>query len=200
MRCLCAFCAVTLNFISNAAGDKVLVEQVYGFECQLALSVRDAVIGELKKAGRLKPYFQPRSQLETPMQLSRMPHPLFGRESDVQQVKDSLQHHRAAVIWGGPGEGKSSIAMEAGCQLWSGGKCPGGCFVVDMLGMIVPNASAYFLVLLVNSTLSPKYVQACRSSPGRRRARVCGWACGPAACKMPGWDLAAVFCSCLTFL
>ena len=142
---LCVACIHTTQFQPHnmrlkrpLVTEPMLTEQVGGSECRMALAVRDAVIDELKKAGKLKPYFQPRSQLETPMQLSRIPHPLFGRKDDVQQIKASLEQYRAAVIWGGPGDGKSSVAMEAGCQLWSEQKCPGGCFVVDMLGMAVP--------------------------------------------------------------
>ena len=47
---------------------------------------------------------------------------------------DSLLKHYTAVIWGGPGEGKSSIAMEVGCCLWEADKSLGGCFKVDCLG------------------------------------------------------------------
>ena len=117
----------------------VVAVQFSGSECHMVLATRNAVIEELQNAGKLDINFRLRGgQLETPMYLLRSQHPLFGREGDVQQVKASLEQYRAAVIWGGPGEGKSSIAMEAGCQLWTEQKCPGGCFVVDMLGTALP--------------------------------------------------------------
>jgi Mrp family chromosome partitioning ATPase len=43
--------------------------------------------------------------------------PIVGREAEIQAVLGSLQQHNAAVIWGGPGEGKTTIAMEAAARL-----------------------------------------------------------------------------------
>lgn len=103
----------------------------------MAVAVRDAVMGELKAAGALPAYYRPKPQLLIPMQLSRNPHPLVGREREVQRVVQSLQLHRAAVVWGGPGEGKSSIATEAGCRLWAANECLGGCFSLDLAGMLM---------------------------------------------------------------
>ena len=42
---------------------------------------------------------------------------LVGREQQVSAVLASLHRHRAAVIWGSPGEGKTAVAAEAGCRL-----------------------------------------------------------------------------------
>ncbi len=42
---------------------------------------------------------------------------LIGREQQVSAVLESLRQHGAAVIWGSPGEGKTSVAAEAGCRL-----------------------------------------------------------------------------------
>jgi hypothetical protein len=41
------------------------------------------------------------------------------------------------VLVGGPGEGKSTVAMEAGLQLCKLGWFPGGAFVVDFAGACV---------------------------------------------------------------
>ena len=46
----------------------------------------------------------------------------------------SLLRHKAAVIWGGPGDGKTSTGMEVASRLWEAGSCRGGCFVVDLNG------------------------------------------------------------------
>lgn len=102
----------------------------------MAFAVRAAVIERLKDAGLLPKYFVPRGELEMPMRLYRTADPLVGREEEVQAVMSSLLEHHAAVIWGGPGEGKSSIAMEAGCRLWDAEKCLGGCFAVDCHGAL----------------------------------------------------------------
>ncbi|KAK9790573.1 hypothetical protein WJX73_001224 [Symbiochloris irregularis] len=41
----------------------------------------------------------------------------------------------AVVIVGGPGEGKSTLANEAGVRLWEWGSCPAGVFHVDLQGV-----------------------------------------------------------------
>ena len=108
--------------------------QYCGFGGRIAVAVRNAVLDELKALELLPEHYLPRGMLEVPMQLWRITGALVGRESEVQQVINSLDRHRAAVIWGGPGEGKTSIAMEASCRLWDTSKCLGGCFLVDCLG------------------------------------------------------------------
>ena len=106
----------------------------------------------LQVANLLPPKCEARDQLEIPMQLYRIPQALLGREAEVQQVLGSLLEHHAAVIWGGPGEGKSSIAMEAGCRLWDSGKCLGGCFTIDCLGVLHFISSRFWpLACLYNS-------------------------------------------------
>ena len=100
----------------------------------MAMAVRDVVLDALKAQGQLPKYYVLRRMLEIPKQVWRCAHPLVGRDSELQHIMDSLDRHRAAVVWGGPGEGKSSLAMEAACQLWDQGRCLGGCFYVDCLG------------------------------------------------------------------
>ena len=43
---------------------------------------------------------------------------LVGRDAEVADVKASLQQHKAALLWGSAGIGKSSVAAEAALQLW----------------------------------------------------------------------------------
>ena len=115
--------------------------QFSGFGSRLAHEVRLAVMKRLEEAGVLKAPYQPHGQPEVPMQLWRLATPLLSREEEVQLVLRSLLEHSAAVIWGGPGEGKSSIAMEAGCRLWESGKCLGGCFQVDLNGELAASCN-----------------------------------------------------------
>ena len=110
--------------------------QFNGYLGTMAFFVRSAVVQHLKEAKLLPAHYVTRDQLEVPMQLHRIAQPLLGREEEVQQVLDCLLKHHAAIIWGGPGEGKSSIAMEAGCRLWDADKCLGGCFAVNCLGAL----------------------------------------------------------------
>ena len=96
--------------------------------------LRDKVIEGLSTAGRLPSFYVPRHQLKPPMRLERTAQPLLGREEEVQKVMHSLMEYKAAVIWGGPGEGKTSIGMEVGYRLWEAGRCEGGCFMVNLHG------------------------------------------------------------------
>ena len=82
----------------------------------------DAIVGrverKLKALGRVPRNFV-RHQGRRPAlwTIDRMTNSLIGREGDVQLVLKSLRQHGAAVIWGGPGEGKTTIAMEAAARL-----------------------------------------------------------------------------------
>ncbi len=49
--------------------------------------------------------------------LSRTTNALVGRRGEVQAALAGLLRHGAAVVWGGPGEGKKTVAMEAAAQL-----------------------------------------------------------------------------------
>ena len=128
---LCAHCNSKLtSTVLRTGGEScasvlLLGPQFCGYIGRMAFSVRALVVQHLKEAKLLPAHFVPRDQLEISMQLHRIAQPLLGREAEVQQILDSLMEHHAAIIWGGPGEGKSSIAMEAGCRLWDAEKCLG---------------------------------------------------------------------------
>ena len=85
---------------------------------QLADEIVRRVLDELQGLGRVPRDFV-RGQGTRPIQwtLSRAAATLFGRDAEVAAVIASLRQHSAAVIWGGPGEGKSTIAREAAAQL-----------------------------------------------------------------------------------
>jgi len=78
-------------------------------------AIVDRVLQELKDLGRVDRAFT-RTTAPAAWTLTRMTEDLVGREADVTAVLDSLRKG-AAVIWGGPGEGKTTVAMEAehGC-------------------------------------------------------------------------------------
>ncbi|KAG5176862.1 hypothetical protein JKP88DRAFT_249246 [Tribonema minus] len=66
---------------------------------------------------------------------------LVGRDDLVKEIKDKLASNRAVVLYGGPGEGKSTVAMEVAEQLVAEGGCSAGTFKVDMTALIVQDAS-----------------------------------------------------------
>ena len=49
--------------------------------------------------------------------LGRTTNALVGRELQIRRVLASLRRRGAAVIWGGPGVGKTTVAMEAAARL-----------------------------------------------------------------------------------
>ena len=56
-------------------------------------------------------------QLGPPTKLHRLAQPLIGGESacELDAFIASLEQHGAAVVWNGPGEGKSCVGLEAAC-------------------------------------------------------------------------------------
>ena len=99
---------------------------------QLVTAVVDRVEEKLKALGRVPSGFV-RGARSVAWTLSRMTTALVGRETEVQDVLASLRQHGAAVIWGGPGEGKSTIAMEAAARLHADNSVLGA-FELDMRG------------------------------------------------------------------
>ena len=92
------------------------------------------VLEELKARGRVSPaYLLTQSHRPVAWRISQTTKTLVGREADVQLVLNSLKQHSAAVVWGGPGEGKTTVAMEAAEQL-RGEKLDLSAFELDMQG------------------------------------------------------------------
>ena len=65
--------------------------------------------------------------------LHRTTKALMGREDDMKVVLASLRQHGAAVVWGGPGEGKTTVAMEVAAQLRAD-EPDLNAFILDMRG------------------------------------------------------------------
>ena len=99
---------------------------------QLVDAIVDRVTTKLKDLGRV-PRDHVRGARPVAWTLSRTTTALVGREAEVEDVLGSLRQHGAAVIWGGPGEGKSTVAREAAARLHA--KQPTlGAFELDMRG------------------------------------------------------------------
>ena len=75
-----------------------------------------------------------------PMLLRRLAATLIGedRQRVVTSIVASLEQHGGAVVWGGPGEGKSCVSLEAACLLWEASKCQGGALHLDLAGGASP--------------------------------------------------------------
>jgi hypothetical protein len=85
---------------------------------QLADVIVERVLQHLKDLGRVPRDFTRRpGRHPAAWTISRTTQTVIGRERDVEVVLKSLRRHGAAAIWGGPGEGKTTIAMEAAAQL-----------------------------------------------------------------------------------
>ena len=100
------------------------------------MRVVSLAISRLKELGRVPQSFSLAPRLGPPMVLYRHVHALIGkdRHDAVKQIKTSLEQHGAAVVWGGPGEGKSCVGLEAACQLWEAEKCLGGALDLNLAG------------------------------------------------------------------
>ncbi|KAK9809597.1 hypothetical protein WJX73_006366 [Symbiochloris irregularis] len=74
-------------------------------------------------------------QKAVPMFAERLAECIIGRDSELGAVCEAMRGGGSVVIVGGPGEGKSSLANEAGVRLWEWGTCPAGVFHVDLQGV-----------------------------------------------------------------
>jgi hypothetical protein len=107
------------------------------FEGKLAGVVADAVVEYLITTKRLPESCRSRDAVDMSRVMLSRPGNLqvVGRDGEVQRVIEALTGDAgAAVLVGGPGEGKSTVAMEAGLELCKRGWFPGGAFVVDFFG------------------------------------------------------------------
>ena len=99
--------------------------------------VADFVVEHLIATNRLPESCRGRDSVDMSRVMLSRPSNLkvVGRKGEVQRVVESLTGDAgAAVLVGGPGEGKSTVAMEAGLELCERGWFPGGAFVIDFLG------------------------------------------------------------------
>jgi hypothetical protein len=113
------------------------LSQTNHYEGVLAGRVVDAVVGHLVVMKQLPTSFLATAALDMgPVMLSRPSRlPVVGRKQEVQRVVEALTGDAgAAVLVAGPGEGKTTVAMEAGLDLCKRGWFPGGPFVIDFLG------------------------------------------------------------------
>jgi hypothetical protein len=110
--------------------------QERGFQGSLAGRVADVVVERMVEMQQLPRGF--RRSVSVQRDRMQLPHPttvnMIGREAEVRAVVEGLKAAGAAVLVAGPGEGKSTVAMSAGREVWELGLCPGGAYVVDFNG------------------------------------------------------------------
>ena len=68
------------------------------------------------------------------MNLTRLASDVIGRDGVQKEIMQYLEQRKAVILWGGPGEGKSTLAMDAACSLYLAGGVPGGALGVDLAG------------------------------------------------------------------
>ncbi len=113
-----------------------LALQEDGFQGALATRIAESAVRELVTLGHLP---------STCLHLRRGTHPLLlpmflpretlvGRELEVARVKERLVECRSGLLWGGPGEGKTSLARAVGAVGYDQGLFPAGVFEVDLQG------------------------------------------------------------------
>ena len=128
---------------------------------QLADVIVERALQKLKDLG-----CSPRTYMRSPgsrpavWTLSRGTTAMIGREAEVSWAVASLQQHGAALIWGGPGEGKLTVAMDAAARLRAD-EPHLHAFRLDMRGEAgIPPSSVYhgFICMLV-----------CMCEPGTKR-------------------------------
>ncbi len=94
-------------------------------------------VERLKEKGELSPAFSLRaSKQKEPLFLDR-PGKLVGRAAQIEAVKEGLLGHQDVLLYGGPGEGKTTILRHVGRELYEQGEYPGGAFEVDLTGEYV---------------------------------------------------------------
>lgn len=113
-----------------------------GFEDDNLDKIVDTCVAHLKRMRRLPEHFQHRSAADWKASHSVVdmpPHPVVGRQQDIQDIKAKvLSNTRLLVLWGGAGEGKTTLARTVACELFREGQLPGGAYLVDLYGEIVP--------------------------------------------------------------
>ena len=104
--------------------------------------------------------------------LDRAPPTLIGRDGEVEAVHASLRQHGAAVVWGGAGEGKTAVAIQAAARLRND-EPDLSAFVLDIRGEC---AVCYACVPSLQDTKSCCDVHR-TSGCGRCRSRRCDLLC-----------------------
>ena len=111
------------------------MQQSSGFQ-QVVYSVEMAAAGI---GPRTSVYALTRSQhlaAQAALTVRRVTTHFTGREREVGDTLNSLQQHRAAILWGGLGEGKTAIAAEAACRLQGSGSLD-LCAIISMQGVLL---------------------------------------------------------------
>lgn len=98
------------------------------------LNVSEACVQALKRMGRL-PADHPRTDpSRLPLRLPHPPDSLTGRVQQREEMLQQLREKRCIQVWGGPGEGKTTLVRAIGRQLFWRGVFPHGAFELDMTG------------------------------------------------------------------
>ena len=100
-------------------------------------AVTDAIIDRLGEHKQLPAGFKHPADFSSPMNLTRLAKSVVGREQLQQDMLGALSQGKAVIVWGGPGEGKSTLAVDTAYKMWEDGKVKGGALRVDLTGVSV---------------------------------------------------------------
>jgi hypothetical protein len=108
--------------------------QLDGDAGQMCNAVRDAIIQRLGEHKQLPAGFKHPAGFDCPMNLTRLASDVIGRAQQQEAMLAALGSSRVVIVWGGPGEGKSALAIDTAYKMWEGGKVKGGALKVDLTG------------------------------------------------------------------
>jgi hypothetical protein len=97
-------------------------------------AVRDAIIDRLGEHKQLPAGFKHPADFSCPINFTRLVDSVVGREQAQQDMLGALRKRKAVILWGGPGEGKSTLAVDTAYKMWEDGEVKGGALRVDLTG------------------------------------------------------------------
>ncbi len=107
------------------------------FEGKQVTKFLEVCVERLKEKGELPHGFSLRASKQKEPLFWDRPGKLVGRTAQIEAVKERLQGHQDVLLYGGPGEGKTTILRHVGRELYEQGVYPGGAFEVDLTGEYV---------------------------------------------------------------
>ena len=101
---------------------------------ELADDVADRCVKALINMGRLRRGYARRDTRQLPMLLERPTMGVVGRAAELAAIRKGLEQQRHVLVYGGPGEGKTTLVRSVGGSMFEEDAFPAGTFEVDLTG------------------------------------------------------------------